>query len=67
MMQRRFLKASRNIGFSWTLSALALNVAGTSFSVFFQKNGTKPHRIGTSSRPLPRSTITSTIVVGAML
>jgi hypothetical protein len=40
MMKRRRLNASRNIGFSATVSARALNVAGTSLMVFFQKNGT---------------------------
>src|SRR5271170_4433989 len=37
MMQRRRLKESRNIGFSAMVSARALNVAGTSFRLFFQK------------------------------
>jgi hypothetical protein len=35
MMHRRYLKAPRNIGFSATVSARALNVAGTSFRDFF--------------------------------
>lgn len=43
------LNASRNIGLSPT-SARALNVAGNSSMVFFQKNGTRPHLIRTSSR-----------------
>ena len=50
MMQRRRLNKSRNIGFSATVSARALNVAGSSFRLFFQKNGKRPQRIETSSR-----------------
>jgi hypothetical protein len=50
MMQPRCLKKSRNIGFSATVSARALKVAGSSFRLFFQKNGGRPQRIETSSR-----------------
>src|SRR5207253_2829234 len=39
-----------NIGFSVTVSALALNVAGSSFSDFFNL-GMSCQRIGTSNRP----------------
>ena len=67
MTQRRFRKASRNIGFSATVSVLALKVAGTSFSGFFHQTGTRPHRIETSSRPPTPSRTTSIVVVGAML
>jgi hypothetical protein len=66
-MQRRHLNASRNIGFSATDSARALNVAGISFAVFFHHPGMRPQRIGTSSRPCFPSRITSTVSVGAML
>src|SRR5271154_2145897 len=66
MMQRRRLKESRNIGLSAIVSARALNVVGTSFRLFFQKYGTRPQRIETSSRRPSRSRrITSTFVVGA--
>jgi len=62
------LKGSRNIGFSATVSARTLKVAGASFRLFFQKYGTRPQRIETSSRRPSRSRrITSTFVVGAML
>ena len=67
MMQRRRRKASRNMGLSVSVSALALKVAGISFKVFFQKNGTRPQRISTSSRPCGPSRTTSTLVVGAIL
>src|SRR5271170_5086361 len=53
IMQRRRLKDSRNIGFSATVSARALNVAGTSLRLLFQKNGIRPQRIETSSRCPP--------------
>ncbi len=56
------------MGFSDTVSARALKVAGTSFSGFFQKNGTRPQRMLTSSRwPSASSLTTSIIVVGAIL
>jgi hypothetical protein len=66
------LKAPRNIGFSATVSARALNVAGTSFRDFFHQVGIKPQRIGTISRPtisrfFVREVTTSMNVVGAML
>jgi hypothetical protein len=67
MMQRRSLKASRNIGFSATDSARALKVAGISFAAFFHQPGISPQRIGTSSRPCAPSRMTSTVSVGAML
>ena len=38
-MQRRDFKAGRNIGLSATVSALALNVAGSSLSGFFHHSG----------------------------
>src|ERR1700675_4319285 len=49
MMQRRRLKESRNIGFSATVSARALKVAGTSFRLFFQKYGTRPNTVHLST------------------
>jgi hypothetical protein len=52
------------------LSALgcALNVASfNSFSGFDHQNGTKPQRIGTSSRLPSRATIVSIVVVGQTL
>ena len=62
------LNASRNIGLSATDSARALKVAGISLIVFFHQPGTRPQRIGTSSRcPSLSSRITSTMSVGAML
>ena len=67
MMQRRRFRASRNIGFSATVSARALKVAGRSFSVFDHQRGTNPHRIGTSPRPPSPARTTSIVVVGAML
>ena len=67
MMQRRFLNASRNVGFSATVSARALKVAGTSFSGFFHHTGTRPQRIETNSRPASARRTTSIVVVGAML
>jgi hypothetical protein len=42
MMHRLRLKASRNIGFSATVSARALKLAGNSFSVFFHHQGMNP-------------------------
>ena len=51
MRQRRRRKASRNIGFSATLSARALKVAGSSFRLFFHQAGTRPQRSGTSLAP----------------
>jgi hypothetical protein len=51
IMHRRYLKAPRNIGFSATVSARALKVAGTSFRGFFHQVGIRPQRIGTISRP----------------
>ena len=66
-MQRRLRKASRNMGFTATVSARALKVAGTSFRGFFHQDGTSPQRMGTTSRPCPRSATASTVVVGAML
>ena len=68
MMQRRRLNASRNIGFS--AIELGARVEGRRhlLQVFFQKNGTRPQRIGTRSRRPSRSRrTTSTFVVGAML
>jgi hypothetical protein len=53
MMQRPFLKAERNIGFSATVSARALKVEGASFSVFFQKKGMRPQRMLVNSRSDP--------------
>jgi hypothetical protein len=45
-----------------------LNVAGTFFSGFDQKKGTKPQRMRTRSRfPSAPTRITSIVVVGAML
>lgn len=67
MMQRRALKASRNIGLPETDSARALKVAGSSFVDFFHQAGISPQRIGTSSRPCGPSRMTSIVVVGAML
>ncbi len=67
MMQRLRLKASRNIGFSATVSARALKVAGTSFKGFFHQTGTNPHRMESISRPPSVSRTTSIVVVGAML
>src|SRR5262249_34948260 len=57
------LNASRNIGFSEIVSARALNVAGTSFALFFHHHGTIPQRIGTRSR-LPSSSTTEFYRVG---
>lgn len=42
MMQRRFLKASRNIGFSATVSTRALKVADSSLNGFFHNTGARP-------------------------
>jgi hypothetical protein len=42
MMQRRSLKAPRNIGFAETDSARALNVVGTSLADFFHQPGMRP-------------------------
>ncbi len=66
-MHRRDLKAERNIGFSATLSARALNVDGSSFSGFFHHDGTSPQRIGRISRPTSPERMTSIVVVGAIL
>src|ERR1700722_5758437 len=72
MMQRRYFKAPRNIGFAARVSARALNVAGTSLRDFFHQPGIRPQRIGTISRPtisqfLMREVTTSINAVGAML
>ena len=67
MRQRDRLNASRNIGFSATVSARALKLAGASFAFFFHHDGTSPHRIDINSR-LPSRSITASIVsVGQML
>ena len=66
-MQRVRLKAERNIGFSATVSARALNVDGISLAVVFHQPGMRPHRIGTSSGPVSANLKTSIAVVGAML
>ena len=42
MMQRCALNAARNIGFSVTVSARALNVDGSSLSDFFHQEGRGP-------------------------
>jgi hypothetical protein len=65
-MQWRDLNADRNIGFSATVSARALNVDGSSLSGFFPHDGTRPQLIGTSSRQ-PSVRRTSIVVAGAML
>lgn len=67
MMHRRDLKAVLNIGFSATVSARALKVAGNSLSGFFHHEGTSPQRMGTSRRPPSSRRRTSIVVVGAML
>ncbi|MCE4226967.1 hypothetical protein HCU64_24830 [Methylobacterium sp. C25] len=53
MMQRRFLKASRNMGFSATVSARALNVAGTLFSGFVTWDTTAPATVFRKRRAAP--------------
>src|SRR5664280_2233496 len=51
MRQRRFLKESRNIGFSAAVSGRALNVASLiSLRVLLHQLGTNPQRIGTTPR-----------------
>jgi hypothetical protein len=66
-MQRLRLKAERNIGFCATVSARALNVDGTSLTVFFHQPGMRPQRIETSSSPPSVGRTTLIAVVGAML
>jgi hypothetical protein len=61
------LKTERNIGFSVTVSPRALKVAGTSLGIFFYQLGTRPQRIGTSSRAPSRTRTASMVVVGATL
>jgi hypothetical protein len=51
MMHRLRRNADRNIGFTATLSARALNVEETSLAVFFHQDGMSPQRIGTSAGP----------------
>src|ERR1700740_1186642 len=63
-MQPVCLKAERNIGFSATVSPRPLNVAATSLSDFFHQLGTRPQRIGTSSRAPSR---TRTAIMAAAL
>jgi hypothetical protein len=66
--RRRRLNASRNMGFSATLSARALKFAGNCFRGFFHHHGTSPQRIDTSSgTPSAAGLTTSTASVGAML
>jgi hypothetical protein len=55
------------MGFSATVSARALNVAGVSLVFFFHQDGTNPHLMGISSRTLPRSITASIVVVGQIL
>jgi hypothetical protein len=68
MRQRVRLNAVRNIGFSATVSARALNVASfSSLSGFDHHDGIKPQRIGTSVRLPSVETIVSIVVVGQTL
>jgi hypothetical protein len=67
MKQRRDLKADGNIGFVDTVSARALNMAGSSLSDFLHHAGAIPQRIGTSSLPAGMGRMTSILVVGVML
>src|ERR1700733_8218200 len=68
MRQRVRLNAVRNIGFSATVSARALNVASfNSLRGFDHHDGTKPQRIGTSLRLRSLSVIVSIVVVGQTL
>jgi hypothetical protein len=56
------------MGLSATLSARALNVAGSCFSGFFHQYGMSPHRMGTSSLvPSAAGLTTSIVSVGATL
>ena len=66
MRQRDRLNASRNIGFSATVSARALKLAGASFAFFFHHDGTSPHRIDITRLP-SRSITVSIVSVGQML
>ena len=67
-MQRVRLNAARKNGFSATVSARALKVASfNSLSGFFHHDGTRPQRIGMSSRQSARPTTVSIVVVGQML
>lgn len=61
---RRRLNASRNIGFVSTVSARALNVAGTFFSGCFHQNGTRPHRTCSSANPFSPLVMVHTGSVG---
>jgi hypothetical protein len=60
-------KADRNTGFSATVSARALSVAGVSFAFFFHHDGISPQRIGASSFRPSRATTVLVAVVGQML
>ena len=67
-MQRRALNAERNIGFSATVSARALNVDGSSFSGFFHQTGiNSPFHGNELTAGLRRLRMTFIRVVGEML
>jgi hypothetical protein len=55
------------MGFSATVSARALNVAGTSFARFFHHHGMRFHRIGTKPFLPSCATTVFIVVVGQML
>lgn len=65
-MQRRDLKAERNIGLVATVSARALKVAGRRL-VWSHHDGINPQRMGAAVRALPSARIVRTSVVGAIL
>jgi hypothetical protein len=67
MIQRRRLKASRNIGLLAIDSARALEVDGASFAAFFHHAGMRPHRTRANSRSAPSGITASMLSVGAML
>lgn len=66
-MQRRLLKALRNIAPESTVSVRALKVLGTSFSGLLHQPGTSHQRTCPRRRVSPEATMISIGVVGAML